>query len=56
VTLSQFKVPTDKSGNVLTQNEISKEWNGDDERIKEDSENSHFSWLSSTEKYVIRKL
>jgi len=35
VTRSQFKVPTDKSGNALTRNEISKEWNGDDERIKE---------------------
>jgi len=53
MTRSQFKVSTDKSGNALTRNEISKEWNGDDERIKEDSENYLSSRLSSTEKYII---
>lgn len=55
-TRSQFKVPTDKSGNTLTRNEISKEWNGDSGGTKEDSEDvlSSASRLSSTEKCVIR--
>lgn len=37
-THSQFKVPMNKSRNTLTRNEISKEWNGDGEEIKEDGE------------------
>lgn len=53
---SQFKVPTNKSGNTLTRNEISKEWNRDSEEIKENREDvpSPASRLSSAEKCVIR--